>query len=83
MALTEHLSEVFSCFSRLLNVLRGGTADLTLSASAHIERLAIEPYIDAFFFHVFGERNHCRIWWEKELERSHKNIERERELVYD
>lgn len=76
MGVTQRLIEVFSCFSRLLNVLRGGTADLTLSAAAHIEGLLIERYIDAFFWHIFQETNHCRKWWIREVNRSRRNIER-------
>ena len=68
-------SELFSIFSRFLNVLSGDTADITLSARAHRDALWIEPKIDWLFFVVKGEVNHCRVWWEYEVERSRKVVE--------
>lgn len=73
-----YLLEVFSCFSRLLNALRGGTADITLSAASHIDELWTESVIDALFYVLTlgREKNHCRIWWEWEVERSRANVAR-------
>lgn len=67
------LIELFSVGSRLLNVLRGGTADITLSAAAHREGLRIKNLIDAVF-RLFGKGDHCRVWWLREVERSRENI---------
>jgi hypothetical protein len=61
---------IFSCLSRLLNVLSGGTPDMTLSARAHMDDLWIEKPIDAFFRVVLREHNHCEVWWWYEVERS-------------
>lgn len=69
------ITEVFSCFSRLANVLSGGSSDMTLSARAHRDGLKIEAYIDWFFLKVFREKNHCRRWWVAEIERSLNNIQ--------
>lgn len=66
--------ETFSCFSRLVNSFTGGSADLTFSARSHVEGLWTERYIDAFFWHFFGEEDHCRVWWQIEVERSRLNI---------
>lgn len=69
--LKDFLLEVFSCFSRLLNVLGGGTADITLSARSHRYGPAwLEKTIDWFALTIFGEVNHCQRWWEHEVLRS-------------
>jgi hypothetical protein len=67
--------EVFSVFSRFLNVLSGDTADITLSARAHRDALWIEPYIDKLFEVLTGELGHCQNWWEHEVERSMKVVD--------
>lgn len=64
------LLEVFSVLSRLLNVLTGGTADMTFSARSHRDGLWTEPVIDWIFLKLFREQDHCRRWWEIEVERS-------------
>jgi hypothetical protein len=51
-----------SCVSRALNVLRGGSPDMTLSAAAYAEDLPIRPWIDALFA-VFGQPDHCERWF--------------------
>lgn len=66
----DFLIEVFSCLSRLLNVLTGGTADMTFSARSHRDGLWTEPVIDWVFLMLFREQDHCRRWWEIEVERS-------------
>jgi len=73
------LLELFSVLSRLFNVLTGGTADLTFSARSHRDGLWAERAIDAaaLVLTLGRERGHCRIWWEREVERSRKNIQKE------
>lgn len=70
----DFLLEVFSCVSRLINVLTGGSADVTFSARSHIEDLWTEKVIDFVAFWVFREREHCRVWWYSEVRRSRQNI---------
>lgn len=69
-------SELFSVFSRFLNVIRGGSADLTLSASAYDEGLWIEDKINWLFFFIRGEVDHCQRYWEYEVRRSREVVER-------
>ena len=73
--LIDFALELASIPSRLLNVLTGGTADLTFSARVYRDGLWIEPVIDALFL-LIGQRNHCRWAWERELERSQANVKR-------
>lgn len=68
------LLEVFSCFSRFINVITGGSADMTFSARSHLENLWTEQVIDWFFLRVFGEKDHCKVWWIAEVRRSQQNI---------
>lgn len=72
----DFLLELLSIGSRLINVLRGGSADMTFSAASHVEGLGSEKIIDwAAYLITWGrERDHCRIWWEWEVERSRKNV---------
>lgn len=70
------LMELWSLASRFLNVLSGDMADITLSARAHRDGLRIEPLIDWFFRVAIGEEDHCRIWWEHEVERSLQTVDR-------
>ena len=51
-----------SCFSRSLNVARGGLPDMTLSAASYYESLKIEKYIN-WFFALFGDYDHCKKWF--------------------
>lgn len=84
MTLTDlgpRVLEYFSVFSRLLNVLAGGTADLTLSARAHRDGwVQTEALIDMFFRIAFGELDHCARWWKHEVERSRANVERDMQM---
>lgn len=68
------LLEVFSCVSRLINVLAGGTADMTFSARSHLDELWTEHVIDFVAYWVFGEEDHCKVWWASEVRRSQRNI---------
>lgn len=61
---------LLSCGSRLLNVLLGGQASLTLSARAHRDQLWLEPWIDRLLYLLAGEREHCRIHWLGEVVRA-------------
>lgn len=72
----KFLLEVFSVVSRLVNVLTGGTADMTFSARSHIDGLWTEDFIDKMAYKIFKEENHCRVWWEHEVKRSKENIAR-------
>lgn len=68
--------ELFSVISRTLNVLSGGSADITLSARAHRDQIGwLEASIDTVFYLLFREENHCGRWWIIEVERSKRNIE--------
>jgi hypothetical protein len=67
---------LFSCLSRALNVLRGGHPDMTLSAAAYGEDLAIRKWIDWFFFVVFGEINHCERWFWADYDLALRTIEK-------
>ena len=67
--------ELFSVLSRFLNVLSGGTADMTLSARSHRDALKIEQVIDWFFWKLFKEKNHCENWWLIEVKRSRATLE--------
>jgi hypothetical protein len=67
--------EILSLVSRLINVLLGGSADITFSARSHVEELWTERWIDAVFG-LFGEEDHCRKWWEWEVKRSRRNVAR-------
>lgn len=68
------LLELFSLLSRFINVLSGHTADLTFSARSHRDGLRAERWIDAVALRLFGERDHCRVWWLREVERSQRNV---------
>lgn len=68
------LLELFSCFSRALNVLRGGSSDWTLSAASHRDGLGVEAWIDWLFHRIDGPA-HCRRWYLIEIERSRRNVE--------
>lgn len=66
---------LFSCFSRSLNVIRGGHPDMTLSAAAYAEDLAIREWIDWFFFVTVGEINHCERWFWSDVDLAVYTIE--------
>lgn len=51
----DFLLEILSCASRLLNVLTGSTADITLSARAYRDGLWIEDTINWFARVLFDE----------------------------
>lgn len=74
--------EVLSILSRLLNVLTGGTADLSFSARSHKNALWTEHWIDEFFWLLRSEIRHCRSSWQVEVERS-KEILKATGIVYD
>ena len=60
--------ELFSVASRLLNVILGGTADMTFSARVHMDGWhRTERLIDALFF---WEENHCAIWYRYDVQRA-------------
>lgn len=71
----DFLLEILSCVSRLLNVLTGSTADITLSARAYRDDLWIEGVINWFARVLFREIDHCERWWDREVARSRANIE--------
>lgn len=69
------IREAFSCVSRLLNVLLGGTADLSLSARVHRDGWKrTERVIDWVFEALFGELDHCRMWWTVEVARAQETV---------
>lgn len=68
------LLEIFSLLSRFLNVLTGGTADMTFSARSHVQGLWTEPVINWFAKVLFNEDDHCAVWWLAEVVRSRNNI---------
>ncbi len=72
--IARFLLELLSILSRFINVLSGHTADLTFSARSHRDGLRTERWIDAVAWRVFGERDHCRVWWLREVERSQRNV---------
>ena len=59
--LKAFLLELFSLLSRLLNVLSGGTADMTFSARAYRDGLRAEPLINFFALPLVDEENRCRV----------------------
>jgi len=69
------LLELFSLLSRGLNVITGSTADLTFSARSHRDGLWTETVIDFVAYSLFREEDHCRVWWDAEINRSLFNIE--------
>lgn len=71
---------LFSCLSRALNVLRGGHPDMTLSAAAFEEDLACKPYIDGFFWLVFGETDHCERWFWSDFDLALQTVEKGKHL---
>jgi len=68
------LLELFSVLSRLLNVLTGGTADMTFSARSYRDDLWTADVIDWLALKIFGEEDHCLTWWLAEIRRSRRNI---------
>lgn len=74
------LLNLASLGSRLLNVLRGGSADITLSACAWSEQnLKLIGFIDGLF-RLFGQEGHCEWAWQQEVARSQANIDRDQNL---
>jgi hypothetical protein len=68
------LLELFSVLSRLLNVITGGTADMTFSARSYRDDLWTADVIDWLALKIFGEEDHCAKWWLIEIQRSRRNI---------
>lgn len=65
------LIELFSLLSRGLNVLTGGTADMTFSARVHFcGWTRAEAVIDGFFWWAFKEEAHCAVWFRKDIDRA-------------
>ena len=60
----EIFTEFFSAISRLINVIGGSTADMTLSARAGRDELRIRSWIDWAFLKIAGEQDHCARCWE-------------------
>jgi hypothetical protein len=72
--LRRSAGEVFSLFSRLLNVLLLGDAEWTLSARAHRDGWTrTERIIDALFWPLEGW-GHCARWYAEEIERSRATL---------
>lgn len=70
--MTRFLLELLSVGSRLLNVLTGGTADLTFSARSYIERLWVARVVDCLFFWA---DNHTEWAWFEEVRRSQRTLD--------
>lgn len=70
--MTRFLLELLSVASRLVNVLTGGSADLTFSARNYIEGLPTRRFID-WIFRPWG-REHCREVWDNEVSRARTTI---------
>ena len=69
--MNQFFIEFFSCFSRLVNVLLGGQASLSLSARVHRDQLSqAEAVIDWVFYVAFGQVDHCRSAWAEAVARS-------------
>lgn len=68
------INEYFSILSRFLNVLSGGTADITLSARAGRDDLTIKPWLDWIFLKIAKERNHCGESWTSHAEMSRQSL---------
>lgn len=58
------LAELCSVLSRLINVLLGGTADMTYSARAGRDDLKAKRFLDCVCMQAVGEKNHCDKSWE-------------------
>jgi len=70
------LREIGSCGSRLLNVLLfGGTADVSLSARAHLDGWRRTEAVINSVFALFGDHDHCRRWAAVEVERARRIVE--------
>ena len=70
----EVLLEYFSCLSRFLNVMLGGSADMTFSARSHRDGWWTERVIDWFALKLFKEADHCARWWRNEVERCRRTV---------
>jgi len=62
--------EIFSVLSRLLNVLLGGVADMTLSARAFAQPLPRTMAVIDFIFGFFGDEGHCERWYWEDVRRA-------------
>ena len=72
-----------SVASRLINVIRGGSPDLSYSAQSHLERpreAAAVDWLAVALYRLtrgrFGEFEHCRKAWLAEVEHSRENVAR-------
>jgi hypothetical protein len=69
--------EAKSLISRAVNVFfYRGTADMPLSARAHLEQMPIESRINSVFHFIRGEVGHCEEWAKVETHRALEVIER-------
>lgn len=68
-----------SVASRFINVLAGGSPDLSFSAQSHLERPKAAQRVDWLAFTLVGETDHCRRAWEWEVDRSRRNVARAEE----
>lgn len=75
----EKVSEIFSVFSRMLNVLRGGTADMTFCAVVGRDNPWYQVWIDWVVFLVLNEEGHCEKSWESHVERARKTLKKSAE----
>ena len=63
--------ELFSVASRLLNVILGGSADMTFSARVYMDGWErTEAVIDRIFWELLGEANHCEVWFYEDVRRA-------------
>lgn len=65
---------MFSLGSRMINVLTGGSAEMSFSARSHRDGLWTEQYIDRLFYVLRKEKDHCRVWYEYDVQRARQTI---------
>lgn len=58
----------------------GGSTRQSTSARAHLEWPTAAHRIDAVFWFVFGQKNHCKKSWEEEVSDALKTLERNEAL---
>lgn len=76
------LAEQFSVGSRQLNVILGGSADMTFSARVHMDGWRrTEALIDWVFWVIIGEVNHCEIWFHEDIRRAQALVVHVQHLV--
>ena len=74
-------AEIFSSISRMFNVAKNDTADLTLSARASRDDLKIRKYIDWFFRTFFGHDQHCKFYWLREINNCKRRLREHDKLI--